>query len=138
MSTEDAAAEAAASLFGGDDSASDLFASLGTEPAPASVFDTSADLHFSNSTASDVFPVENTETGEYNPWPAETTQYASQQPSSYQPDMTNAGGFYAPPPASTQASDADGIAYPQSQEKWQQHEPHTYVPPAPAGNSPIS
>ncbi|KAJ7838945.1 hypothetical protein B0H14DRAFT_2588280 [Mycena olivaceomarginata] len=69
--------------------------SLGTDPSSQSV-DPSADPLFSSSTTSDVFPVETSQAVEYNSCP-DTLQF-SQQPSSYQADLSNGAGVYAPPP----------------------------------------
>ncbi|KAJ7632637.1 Sec23-binding domain of Sec16-domain-containing protein [Roridomyces roridus] len=76
-------AEAAASLFGSDDAASDLFASLGTEPAADPIFDTAPP---SNSTGSS--------------WP-ETSQYTPQEPLASQQDYAPQQDSY-PQAAATQ------------------------------------
>ncbi|KAF7338256.1 Protein transport protein sec16 [Mycena venus] len=123
-----AEAEAAASLFGGDEAASDLFASLGAETSSQGVFDTATDAQFSGSSTFGVFPVDNAQPGEYNSW-LENSQNSSQQPSSYQPDLGNTGGQYAPPAVSTEVANTVGTGYPQTQ----QYEPQqAYVPPLPA------
>ncbi|KAJ6596911.1 Sec23-binding domain of Sec16-domain-containing protein [Mycena vulgaris] len=109
-------AEAAASLFGADDAASDLFASLGTDPSPQLVPDTS---------------VESAQPAEYNSWP-EHSQYYEQDPSSYQPGLGNGAGVFAPSSASIQDLNTNGTGYTQSQEQWQQYESQAYTRPAPA------
>ncbi|KAJ7046799.1 Sec23-binding domain of Sec16-domain-containing protein [Mycena alexandri] len=140
MSTTEAtdAAESAASLFGGDDAASDLFASLGTDSSSQSVFDISPDTLFPGPADADVFPVENGQTADYNSWP-EPSQYPSQESSSFQPAVNSSGGGYAPPatsgyapPApSTQVYTPSGNSY-APPEKRQHYEPQAYAPPAPA------
>ncbi|KAJ7235468.1 Sec23-binding domain of Sec16-domain-containing protein [Mycena haematopus] len=117
-----AEAEAASSLFNGpDEAASDLFASLGADTSSQGVFDTSSDDQFSNSSAFDVFPVENAQAGEFNSWP-DPSQHSIQQPSSYQPRLGNTGGGHPLPAVPTQLSNT----------QTQQHEPQqAYVPPQP-------
>ncbi|KAF7363489.1 Protein transport protein sec16 [Mycena sanguinolenta] len=107
-----AEAEAASSLFGTDESASDLFASLGADTAAQGVFDTSSDDQFSNSSAFDVFPPANSQAGDNNSWP-ESFQHSSQQPSSYQPTPVSTGGAYPLPTVPAQLSNTPT----------QQHEP---------------
>ncbi|KAJ7709887.1 Sec23-binding domain of Sec16-domain-containing protein [Mycena rosella] len=107
-------AEAAASLFGADDPASDLFASLGTDSSPQ-LPDTSP------------YPVESAQPAEYNSW-LEPSQYGEDL-SAYQADPGHDGGVFAPPAAS-QELNANGASYTQSQEQWQQYEQHAYAPPA--------
>ncbi|KAJ6502501.1 Sec23-binding domain of Sec16-domain-containing protein [Mycena sanguinolenta] len=107
-----AEAEAASSLFGTDESASDLFASLGADTATQGVFDTSSDDQFSNSSVFDVFPPENAQAGESNSWP-ESFQHSSQQPSSSQPTPASNDGAYPFPAVPAQLPNTQA----------QQHEP---------------
>ncbi|KAJ7155946.1 Sec23-binding domain of Sec16-domain-containing protein [Mycena crocata] len=117
-------AEAAASLFGTDDAASDLFASLGTDPSPQPGLDTSPATYFSNPPSSDVFPAENTRASEYDSWP-DVSQHHGPEPTPYQPDLSNDAGGYAPP-APDMNQNGTGYAH-QPQEKWQQYEPQAYA-----------
>ncbi|KAK7020573.1 protein transport protein sec16 [Favolaschia claudopus] len=98
-----AEAEAAASLFGTDESASDLFASLGTETSSRGVFDTPSDSQFSdNSPSFDVFSTEDPHSRQDTSW-TEFSQ-STQQSSSYPSNVGGAGGI-PPLPASNHSTD---------------------------------
>jgi hypothetical protein len=128
-------AETAASLFGDDDPAADLFASLGTEDSLQPGHDTSISPDFPNNTtapASDVFATQDSQAGVHSSW-LETPQgygneYISQQPESYQPELSTTAAQL--PNSKLQDVVTGGTSYAPSQVKRQSYEPQAYAAPA--------
>ncbi|KAJ7285814.1 hypothetical protein C8J57DRAFT_1662821 [Mycena rebaudengoi] len=128
-------AETAASLFGDDDPAADLFASLGTEDSLQPGHDTSISPDFPNNTtapASDVFATQDSQAGVHSSW-LETPQsygneYISQQPESYQPELSTTAAQL--PNSKLQDVATGGTSYAPSQVKRQSYEPQAYAAPA--------